>query len=105
LEDHLKQRCRTMLKEGMIEEAESLLKKGIPADCPAFQALGYKLAIQYIQKTLNRQVLEETFYQQTRQYAKRQMTWFRANPRIHWIEINALKTPAKIAESIRRQVD
>jgi len=73
------------IEQGWVEEVRSLIKKGIPFDAPAMTSIGYREIAQYVQ---GKMTLEETISrvkQATRQYAKRQMTWFKRDQRIHWI--------------------
>ncbi len=100
LEKHLQERCRRMIREGFLEETRALLKQGIPADAPALQSLGYRSAVEHLQGRLSRQEWEEQFIRETRLYAKRQMTWFRANPRIRWLDVPGPFDPAFLASKI-----
>jgi tRNA dimethylallyltransferase len=85
LEALLAERCRSM-RPGLLEETARLLKSGVPADAPGFQALGYRQAAERLAGRISDEKLAEEFFRQTRLYAKRQMTWFRANPRILWLD-------------------
>jgi len=66
-----------------IEEVESLLKR-YPLDLKPFQAIGYLEIIQHLHGGLNREAMTLRIQQRTRQYAKRQMTWFRKEPGFRW---------------------
>ena len=70
-------RCRTMLKSGWIEEAESLLKSGLHDTPTAWQVLGYREIAAYLAGRLKRTELEERIITVTWQFARRQNTWFR----------------------------
>ena len=74
-----------MAAAGLLDEVRALIA-AVPPDATALQAIGYKELIGVIagEKTLQ-EGLEEVKLR-TRQYAKRQLTWFRRNPEIHWIE-------------------
>ena len=89
LERLIAERCRKMLQGGMLEETEALLAAGVPPSAPGLQALGYGLAIDFLQGRLPKEELEEKFIRQTRLYTKRQMTWFRANKRIRWLNVES----------------
>jgi tRNA dimethylallyltransferase len=78
------QRCATMLKDGMIEETENLLKRGYALDCPALTGLGYLRILAYLEDILSQDQLLEQLIRDTRQYAKRQMTWFRHQMKVTW---------------------
>lgn len=80
------QRIDQMLADGLLEETQALLDAGIPLDAQAMQAIGYKEIIPYL---LGHNSLDEaidTLKKNTRHFAKRQLTWFRKMPYIHWYE-------------------
>jgi tRNA dimethylallyltransferase len=82
------QRVEKMIKEELIEEVKLLLKKGVPEDCPAFSAIGYKETLLYLKGTLSKSEMIEQIKIKTRQFSKRQMTWFRKFQNVSWININ-----------------
>ena len=75
-----------MLGSGMIEETKTLLEKGYGRKCPALQGLGYKHILGFLDRQINRETMRQLIIRDTRRYAKRQMTWFRRNSRIDWID-------------------
>jgi tRNA dimethylallyltransferase len=77
-------RCCAMVVEGMIEETDALLKQGFSETCPALSGLGYTRAIAYLKKKLSKEEFLKLLIQDTRQYAKRQMTWFRNQLPVTW---------------------
>ena len=79
-------RCKSMMKEGVIEETEDLLRRGFSADCPALTGLGYPRVVAYLKGTLSKDDCLQLLIQDTRQYAKRQMTWFRREADVHWLD-------------------
>lgn len=94
LYERINRRVDQMLEAGLVEEVRGLLLKGYSPDLPALQALGYKEIIAYLQGEIS---LEEAIYilkRNTRRYAKRQLTWFRRDPRIRWWEVK----PEKLEE-------
>jgi tRNA dimethylallyltransferase len=82
----LDERCAGMFREGLIDEVERILAMGYPAACKPFEAHGYKQALQLLKGELNGK--EAVFYAQrnTRNYAKRQMTWFRKETGMEWLK-------------------
>ncbi|MBI4396012.1 MAG: tRNA (adenosine(37)-N6)-dimethylallyltransferase MiaA [Elusimicrobia bacterium] len=100
MEKRLADRCREMTRRGFLEETETLIKKGVPPDAPAFQSLGYRSAIDFLQGRLTKQQFQDRFVLETRQYVKRQMTWFRANKRIHWLPIQVPFDPIPLARAL-----
>ncbi|MFT5171263.1 MAG: tRNA dimethylallyltransferase [Candidatus Marinamargulisbacteria bacterium] len=75
-----------MMKQGLIDEVESLMKQ-FPKECLAFQGLGYKECILFLSGSLSKQEMVELIKLRTRQFAKRQMTWFRRVNNVHWHNI------------------
>ena len=73
-----------MLENGLIEEVKTILKKY--SEFPtAMQGLGYKEVVQYLNKEITKEEMIEKIKQETRRYAKRQMTWFRKNKQTIWL--------------------
>ena len=85
LYDRLDARCARMFETGLVEEVRDILARGFPATVKPFESHGYKQALQLIRGELNPR--EAVFYAQrnTRQYAKRQITWFRKEPGLVWL--------------------
>jgi tRNA dimethylallyltransferase len=84
MEQRIRDRAAWMLDNGMIDEAQSLLKRGYPETCPGLTGLGYPRVVAYLKGTLKRDELLTLLIQDTRQYAKRQMTWFRNQMKVEW---------------------
>ena len=78
-------RVEQMVKDGLLDEIREVLGSGIPEKCTAMQAIGYK---EFIDAMAGRARLDEAIaqvQQSSRRYAKRQLTWFRRNDKIHWL--------------------
>ena len=75
-----------MFESGLLEEVRRILDMGYPPSIKPFESLGYRQALQLIRGELN--LREAIFYAQrtTRQYAKRQITWFRREPGLEWLQ-------------------
>jgi tRNA dimethylallyltransferase len=86
LYERLDARCARMFDEGLVEEVRHILSLGFAASAKPFESHGYKQSLQLIQGELNRR--DAIFYAQrnTRQYAKRQITWFRREPGLVWLK-------------------
>ena len=78
-------RVGKMLEMGLIEEIQSLLDSGIPEKATAMQAIGYKEFVAALDGRCTIEEAADQVRQSSRRYAKRQLTWFRRNRRIHWI--------------------
>ena len=78
-------RVDAMLEMGLMEEIRELLASGIPAKCTAMQAIGYKEFVNALNGEETVEKAAEEVKKSSRHYAKRQLTWFRRNPRLHWL--------------------
>ena len=78
-------RVEIMLEHGLIAEIQGLLDAGIPEKCTAMQAIGYKEFVDALQGRSSMETATALVQQSSRKYAKRQLTWFRRNPAIHWL--------------------
>ena len=78
-------RVDQMVEAGLLDEVRRLLESGLPRDATALQAIGYKefLGVLEGEATVEQAIAEVKL--RSRQYAKRQLTWLRRNPNIHWI--------------------
>jgi len=86
----INERSVKMADKGLIEETQDLLKQGYSPDLNSMKAIGYRHMIRYLQGEWS---LEETIIRlkrDTRRYAKRQLTWFRAEPGVIWVDPNDL---------------
>ena len=79
------QRADKMLQGGLEKEVRELLRREIPRDTTAMQAIGYKELLAAIEGNCTMEEALEQVKVRSRQYAKRQLTWLRRNPDIHWI--------------------
>lgn len=86
LYQRLDARTVEMFEQGLIEEVRHLLSSGVPLHAKPFEALGYKQALQVIQSGLTREQALRSTQLETRRYAKRQITWFRKEHEVHWLE-------------------
>lgn len=85
LYDRINRRVDLMFEQGLIEEVKNLLEKY--SDFPtAMQGIGYKEVAEYLRGDLTKEEMIEKLKQETRHYAKRQLTWFRKNEEIIWLD-------------------
>ena len=84
LYDRINLRVDIMIEKGLIEEVKTILKKYSKFPT-AMQGLGYKEVVQYLNKEITKEEMIEKIKQETRRYAKRQMTWFRKNKQTIWL--------------------
>ncbi|MDR0325863.1 MAG: tRNA (adenosine(37)-N6)-dimethylallyltransferase MiaA [Oscillospiraceae bacterium] len=86
LEQRIKDRAAAMLKDGLIEETRSLLLSGVPSSCAPMQSIGYLQARAVLDGSMTAGQAQEEIALRTRQYAKRQRTWFFNQIEAHWLE-------------------
>jgi tRNA dimethylallyltransferase len=91
-------RVDAMVERGLVEEVRLLIQRGYRDALTAGQAIGYKELVPYLEGTRDLPDAVESIKLATRRYAKRQMTWFRADPRIDWIDVTRLSS-AQAAEA------
>ncbi len=103
LYEKIEERVDKMMRCGLLEEVRNLSKQGLARSITARQALGYKELLDYLDNKLTLDQAIALIKQRSRQYAKRQMTWFRADPRIHWLSVDNL-TSNQTAEAIKSLV-
>ena len=84
--ERIDRRVDQMMAQGLEGEVRALLESGIPPDCTAMQAIGYKELAAAIRSGLPVQSGAEEVKLRSRQYAKRQLTWFRRNRDARWFE-------------------
>jgi tRNA dimethylallyltransferase len=85
LYDLINQRAERMFEGGLVEEVQSLVSAGVPFDAKAFQAHGYRRVVEYLKGLRTREDALNQMKLDTRHYAKRQLSWWRAWPGVKWI--------------------
>ena len=100
LYDRIEKRIDKMLEEGLISEVDNLIKKGYDSSLVSMQGLGYKELIPYLQEECS---LEEAVYilkRDTRHFAKRQLTWFRRERDVRWLDKARFSSEEEILKEI-----
>jgi tRNA dimethylallyltransferase len=102
--DDLRRRIDTRVEEifrrGLVDETRELLKHGLEQNKTAMQAIGYQQVVEHLR---GERSLAETIAlvkTRTRQFAKRQLTWFRAQKNLEWIELKPDESPERIVQKI-----
>ena len=85
LYERINERAAAMFDRGLIEETERLIAR-YGRDCRPLTSLGYAEATAVLQNELTREQAVAEAQQGHRNYAKRQLTWFRREPNMHWLE-------------------
>ncbi len=95
LYERINQRVDAMFAAGFLDEVKHLLARGYAADLKAMQSIGYRHLVDRIQGRISLAECMRTLKRDHRRYAKRQLTWFNADPEIVW------KTPGQLEEMVR----
>ena len=98
----INRRVDQMLEIGLLQEITALLERGIPEKCTAMQAIGYKEFLDALAGRCTVEEAAEQVKQSSRHYAKRQLTWFRRNPAVHWLRRKKGETTGEIAQRARQ---
>lgn len=104
LYERINQRVDLMISQGLVNEVASLLEGGIPINCQAMQGIGYKEIVKYLQGEVDLPTAINNTKQATRNFAKRQLTWYRKMPYITWFDVNSFKTTHDMLEAIYNQI-
>ena len=88
LYDRIDRRVGVMLEQGLLQEVRSLLEDGL-LEGTAAQAIGYKELLAHFRGEMSLEAAADLIRQKSRNYAKRQLTWFRRDERVKWIVYNA----------------
>jgi tRNA dimethylallyltransferase len=97
-------RVDAMIAAGLLDEVAGLLEAGYRDALTAAQAIGYKELLPVLEGGADLGEAVEAIKQATRRYAKRQLTWFRADPRVSWIDVTEL-SPADAVSAARALVE
>ncbi len=93
-------RVDKMLENGLIDEVKELLNSGLNELATSMQAIGYKELALYLKGETTKEKAIDKIKQESRRYAKRQLTWFRNDNRIKWIFIDETKESENILKNI-----
>lgn len=102
LRQRINRRVDVMFERGLLEETRQLLRHGLAENKFAMQAIGYRQVVEHLRGDYSLAEAVEQVKARTRQFAKRQMTWFRAQPGVVWIELKPDTDPVEIAATITR---
>ena len=86
LYDKINRRVDVMLELGLVDEVKKILEMGVGEKATSMQAIGYKEIVGYLKGEISLEKAADDIKQGSRRYAKRQLTWFRRNSNINWIE-------------------
>jgi tRNA dimethylallyltransferase len=100
LYDRIDARVDRMMTMGLLGEVERLLKAGLRSALTATQAIGYKEFVPVIEDGADLDAAVSAVKQASRRYAKRQLSWFRADPRIAWIDVTGMTEEETVTAAI-----
>ncbi len=95
------ERVDRMISEGLLDEVEDLLRAGLRDALTAAQAIGYKELVPVVEGDRPLEGAAEDIKRATRRYAKRQLTWFRRDPRVRWLDVTDLSPDEVLLEALR----
>ena len=99
LHERIDRRIDAQLAAGLIDEVRLLLGAGYDRALPSMQGLGYKEIAAHLAGEMSLDAAVAQLRRNTRRYAKRQLTWFRADPRYRWIDVDD-EPPERMASRI-----
>ncbi|QCX32314.1 tRNA (adenosine(37)-N6)-dimethylallyltransferase MiaA [Caloramator sp. E03] len=100
LYDRINKRVDKMFEKGLIEEVKKLKEMGYNKNMTSMQGIGYKEVLDYLDGLYTLDETIDIIKQSTRRYAKRQLTWFRRENRIYWIDLDNFNSLDEILENI-----
>ena len=100
LRERIDSRVAEMFRKGLVEETRELLQRGLAENRTAMQAIGYRQVVECLRGKRNLDDTVELVKIRTRQFAKRQLTWFRRHAHCKWIELNKGETVGEIMERL-----
>lgn len=104
LYERINKRVDIMLEEGLFEEVEGLLRDGVSPEAQSMQAIGYRQVVLCLNGGWPKDYAIDKLKQATRNFAKRQVTWYKKMPYIKWYELTPELEYKKIIEDMRKTV-
>ena len=86
LYERIDRRVDAMIRDGLVEEVQGLIKRGYGSELKSMQTIGYRHVVQYLDGGMSLAEAMETLKRDTRRFAKRQYTWFRGQPELEWFD-------------------
>ena len=97
-------RVDKMLEDGLLDEIRALLALGVSPKTTAMQAIGYKEFFGYLSGACSLDEAAALCKQRSRNYAKRQLTWFRRNPDVHWLRMTGTEDFSEVLSAARQNI-
>lgn len=100
LYERINRRVDLMMEQGLLKEVEGLFREGVPETVTSMQGLGYKEWIPYFRGECSKEEAVLVLKRDTRHFAKRQLTWFRREKDVIWVEKDSKQTSGEILEGM-----
>lgn len=97
---NINNRVDEMIERGLVAEVEKILASGYSKHLNSLNTVGYKEIIEFLEGNTSLDTAVELIKQNTRHYAKRQLTWFKKDERIEWFDINSFDKLEKVVQDI-----
>jgi tRNA dimethylallyltransferase len=97
---NINDRVDTMIERGLIEEVKYILQEGFNKEINSLNTVGYKEIISYLENEISLDKAIELIKRNTRRFAKRQITWFKADKRIRWYKVSCTTDLEQIGKEI-----
>ncbi len=99
LYERIARRTEKMLESGWIDEVRRLLEQGVSPDSPGLTSIGYRQIVRYLQGEIDYETMKAEIIRETKNYAKRQITWFKKEPECQLLDVSDI-APRQAAEII-----
>jgi tRNA dimethylallyltransferase len=100
IDNRLEERSRQQVERGLVAETQAALRAGVPATAAVLTGIGYAEALAHIRGDITLEELPAAMAQSNRQYARRQLRWWRRDPRVRWFELEPAAPRAQGALSL-----
>ena len=102
LYERIDRRVDIMMQQGLLEEVTKLRDLGIPRDSTAMQGIGYKQIFGFLEGEYSLEEAVRLIKRDTRHFAKRQLTWFRREKEVHWVDIDQFGSGEELWDYMQR---
>jgi tRNA dimethylallyltransferase len=100
----LKDRAESMWRGGLLDETKKLMEKGLPFDHPIWGAIGYAEAQAFLKGEWGEALALERIFRRTRQYAKRQWTWFKHQHEVRWLNLDEFPNSKSVVNILEKEI-
>ena len=101
---NIDQRVDRMIQSGLVDEVRTLMEDGFPPELNSMQGLGYKQIAAYLLGQISLEEAVDRLKRDTRHFAKRQLTWFKRDPRIKWFHKSEYPEAKQLADAVIKYI-